>query len=147
MTCPFFITCLQNIFAVTDDNIQKGNAMHMKWTKLAAGEYESDNARFFITKDKDCWKLHDCKRPEMVHTYPEKSMADCKTRAESIIKNEQEAGGLLWNLLRQHFGHHVEIALYGDVEDPVSITLEDMDTHEIILDAGLYTIAAREDDE
>ena len=52
---------------------------------------------------------------------------------------------LLWDLLLQHKGHKVEIAVYGDAKDPMSVTLEDVDTHEIILDAEIYTICARED--
>lgn len=52
---------------------------------------------------------------------------------------------LLWDILKDHFGHKVEIAVYGDVDNPASVTLEDMDTNEIILDAELYTICARED--
>lgn len=52
---------------------------------------------------------------------------------------------LLWNLLKDHFGHKVEIAIYGDVNDPASVTLEDLDTNEIIIDAGIYTICGRED--
>ena len=52
---------------------------------------------------------------------------------------------LLWDLLKNHFGHKVEIAIYGDVDDPVSITLEDLDTNEIIIDAGIYIICGRED--
>ena len=50
----------------------------------------------------------------------------------------------LWDLLREHVGHSVEIAIYGDVDDPVSITLEDMDTNEVILDAELYTLIPKE---
>ena len=52
---------------------------------------------------------------------------------------------LLWNILKDHWGHKVEIAVYGDPEDPESVTLEDMDTDEVILDAEIYTICARED--
>ena len=50
----------------------------------------------------------------------------------------------LWDLLREHVGHSVEIAIYGDADDPVSITLEDMDTNEVILDAELYTLIPKE---
>ena len=57
-----------------------------------------------------------------------------------MIRND-----LLWNILKDHFGHTVEIAVYGDVDNPASITLEDMDTNEIILDAEYMTICARED--
>lgn len=52
---------------------------------------------------------------------------------------------LLWNILKEHFGHRVEIAIYGDIDDPACVTLEDMDTNEVILDAEIYTICARED--
>ena len=52
---------------------------------------------------------------------------------------------ILWELLKKHAGHNVEIALYGDPDNPASITLEDMETNEIILDAEIYTICARED--
>ena len=52
---------------------------------------------------------------------------------------------LLWNTLKDHIGHHVEITFYGDPDDPANIALEDMDTNEVILDAEIYTICARED--
>lgn len=52
---------------------------------------------------------------------------------------------LLWNILKKHFGHKVEIAIYGDPDNPANISLEDMDTGEVILDAEIYTICARED--
>ena len=51
----------------------------------------------------------------------------------------------LWNLLKEHAGHRVEIAVYGDPEDPESICLEDMDTNTVILDAELYTICVDEE--
>lgn len=52
---------------------------------------------------------------------------------------------LLWNILKEHAGHQVEIAIYGNPDDPADICLEDMDTNEVILDAADYTICARED--
>ena len=52
---------------------------------------------------------------------------------------------LLWDILKHHHGHHVYVALYGDSEDPVSVTLECEDCGCIVLDGGLYTICARED--
>ena len=54
---------------------------------------------------------------------------------------------LLWNTLLEHAGHKVEIAWYGDKDNPASVTLEDMRTNEVILDAELYTLAARDDGE
>ena len=50
---------------------------------------------------------------------------------------------MLWDKLKEHFGHTVEIAVYGEVDDPVDVCLEDLDTGEVILDAELYTLAAR----
>lgn len=58
---------------------------------------------------------------------------------------DEKMNNLLWEILKEHFGHKVEIAIYGDIDNPASITLEDMDTDTIILDAGIYTICARED--
>lgn len=52
---------------------------------------------------------------------------------------------LLWDLLLQHKGHKVEIAVYGKEDNPMSVTLEDVDTQEIILDAEIYTICVRDD--
>lgn len=52
---------------------------------------------------------------------------------------------LLWNALLAHRGHNVEIASYGDRNDIRSVTLEDLDTNEVILDAELYTLVARDD--
>ena len=52
---------------------------------------------------------------------------------------------LLWNILKEHIGHNVSIVFYGDPENPADICLEDEDTNEVILDAEIYTICARED--
>lgn len=52
---------------------------------------------------------------------------------------------LLWNTLIKHVGHTVEIAAYGDTDNPSSVTLEDLDTGEIILDAEIYTLCERSD--
>lgn len=49
---------------------------------------------------------------------------------------------LLWNKLAAHIGHDVEIVTYGNGMD---ICLECLDCGEIILDAELYTLCARED--
>lgn len=58
---------------------------------------------------------------------------------------DKKMNELLWNILKEHFGHKVEIAIYGDINDPANITLEDTDAGEVILDAEIYTICARED--
>lgn len=64
------------------------------------------------------------------------------------IKEKQDKRNmneLLWNILREHWGHKVEIAVYGDPDNPANVCLEDMDTNEVILDAELYTLIARDD--
>lgn len=45
------------------------------------------------------------------------------------------------------YGHKVSIQIYWDGETPMSVTLEDENTNEIVLDAELYTLKARDDAE
>lgn len=52
---------------------------------------------------------------------------------------------LLWDILKAHIGHDVHVVAYGDKDDPANISLECDDCNEIILDAEIYTICARED--
>ena len=52
---------------------------------------------------------------------------------------------ILWEELKKHIGHDVEIVCYGDKENPQNISLECNDCSEVIIDAELYTLAARED--
>lgn len=52
---------------------------------------------------------------------------------------------LLWDILKDHYGHHVQVSLYGDIDDPANVCLECEDCGEVILDAEIYTICARED--
>lgn len=52
---------------------------------------------------------------------------------------------LLWNTLYKHRGHKVVIATYGDLDNPADVCLECEDCSEVILDAELYTLCAREE--
>lgn len=52
---------------------------------------------------------------------------------------------LLWDILLAHAGHHVYVAAYGDPDDPEDVALECEDSGEVLFDAGLYTLAARND--
>lgn len=54
-------------------------------------------------------------------------------------------GKILWNELLAHRGHNIRIVSYGDPDDPVDVCLECEDCGEVILDAGIYTLCARED--
>ena len=58
---------------------------------------------------------------------------------------EFDYDNVLWEILLNHRGHHVVIASYGDADDPADVCLECEDCNEIVLDAGIYTICARED--
>lgn len=52
---------------------------------------------------------------------------------------------LLWDILKHHRGHKICIVSYGDYGNPANIALECDDCGEVILDAGINTICARED--
>jgi len=52
---------------------------------------------------------------------------------------------LLWDTLLAHWGHDVRIVKYGNPDDPADVCLECVDCNEVILDAELYTLCARED--
>ena len=52
---------------------------------------------------------------------------------------------LLWETLLKHKGHNVRIVTYGDPDDPADVCLECEDCGEVILDAEIYTLCARED--
>ncbi len=51
---------------------------------------------------------------------------------------------ILWNALLKHRGHNVSIVSYGDIDNPADVCLEREDCGEVILDAEIYTICARE---
>ena len=50
----------------------------------------------------------------------------------------------LWDILKEHAGHNISIVCYGDWNNPVDVCLEAEDTCEVILDAELYDIVAKE---
>lgn len=52
---------------------------------------------------------------------------------------------ILWNALKKHRGHKVNIVSYGDSDDPVDVCLECEDCDEVVLDAELYTLCTKED--
>ena len=59
---------------------------------------------------------------------------------------EFDYNNLLWDILRKHINHRVHIRAYGNYEIDHDICLECDDCGEVILDAGIYTICAREDE-
>lgn len=62
--------------------------------------------------------------------------------AETQWQRDEDA---LWNLLLKHRGHNVGIVSYGDPDNPADVCLECEDCGEVILDAELYTLSAREE--
>ena len=54
-------------------------------------------------------------------------------------KGDMEAENSLYELLKAHAGHTIEIAEYGD---GVNFALEDMDTNEVIFDTDCYDLVA-----
>lgn len=51
---------------------------------------------------------------------------------------------LLYELLKKHAGHTIEIAEYGDGEN---FSLEDVDTNEVIFDTDAYELIGRDDED
>ncbi len=64
----------------------------IKWKRIEPGEYESEDGRFYILKSWDRvygnhWKLLDREEADMYKgTYREKSLLDCKLKAEDLLK-------------------------------------------------------------
>ena len=48
----------------------------------------------------------------------------------------------LWKILEPHIGHRVEIVTYGNV----NISLEDLDTNEVILDTDIYELVGLDEE-
>lgn len=53
-----------------------------------------------------------------------------------------------WHVIdkKEHRGHKVDIVSYGDWDNPANVCLECEDCGEVVLDAEIYTLCAREDD-
>lgn len=56
-----------------------------------------------------------------------------------------DANMILWDALLKHRGHNVSIVSYGGIDDPIDVCLECEDCGEVILDAEMYTLCAREE--
>lgn len=59
------------------------------------------------------------------------------------MRNYMNNDMLLWNKLLEHRGHNISIVSYGDDDDPLDVCLECDECGEVILDAELYTLCAR----
>ena len=61
------------------------------------------------------------------------------------MERDFDFNNLMWDILTKHHSHHVYVARYGNTDSPQNICLECEDCGEVVLDAGIYTICARED--
>lgn len=114
--------------------------------------YDEDNARLKypikITHDPDA-VYEDCE-PSL--SDPDQGWLIVEDDTDFDEADDDEARydawreNLLWDALANHYGHHVEIVKYGsDENDPSDVCLECTDCNEVILDAEIYTLCARED--
>jgi len=69
-------------------------------------------------------------------------MNDVRTWDERFWEPDE----ILWNILFKHRTHKIEIATYGDWDNPQDMCLECVTCNQVILDAEIYTICAREDE-
>lgn len=58
---------------------------------------------------------------------------------------DENPNTMLWDILKKHRGHTVNIVSYGDWDNPQDICLECEDCGEVVLDAEIYTLYARDD--
>lgn len=67
----------------------------IKWIRIEAGEYKSEDSRFYIMKTwnrmyGNHWCLHDRKEVDYYKSlYLETSLMDCKLKAEAILSEEE----------------------------------------------------------
>lgn len=68
-----------------------------------------------------------------------------KEKYTSNKEKSYDMNMILWDELKKHRGHKVSIVSYGDWDNPEDICLECEDCGEVVLDAEIYTLCARED--
>ena len=66
-----------------------------------------------------------------------------KLRTEIKADEAKNQNTMLWNALLKRRNHKVSIVSYGDWNNPADVCLECEDCGEVILDAELYTLQAR----
>lgn len=57
--------------------------------------------------------------------------------------DDPKSADTLWDLLLRHKNHQVAVVTYGDSDNPADVCLECEDCSEVILDTGLYSLAAK----
>lgn len=100
--------------------------------------------------------LDDCEFQERMNLYgsdtidkpdwlawKEALLAEKESRATQRIKEDMDKETLLYQMLKKHVGHRIEITEYGD---GTNFSLEDTDTNEVIFDTDIYDLTGREKD-
>lgn len=72
--------------------------------------------------------------------WKEALLTEKESRAAKRIKEDIDKETLLYQLLKKHVGHHIEITEYGN---GINFSLEDMDTNELIFDTDIYDLKGR----
>lgn len=72
--------------------------------------------------------------------WKEALMKEKESRVSKRIKEDMDKETLLYQMLKKHSGHRIEITEYGD---GTNFSLEDMDTNEVIFDTDIYDLKGR----
>lgn len=97
--------------------------------------------------------LDDCEFQERMNLYgsdtidkpdwlawKEALLAEKESRVAQRIKEDMDKETLLYQMLKKHAGHRIEITEYGD---GTNFSLEDTDTNEVIFDTDIYDLKGR----
>lgn len=137
--CPFDILADEDLLEAHYDESGYGEYWHedrtVAFLKVIAPYVQPNSYLGFIGEDQSMWAYVFDGNGEFEYRVPELDWTCGAARND----------GLLAERLFKHFGHRVQIALYGDPKDPICVTLEDLDTNEIILDSEVYTLAPKKD--
>ena len=137
--CPFDLQADEDLLEAYYDESGYGEYWHedrtVAFLKTIAPYVQKDSYVGFIGEDQSMWSYVFDGQGGFEYRVPELDWTCGKNRDD----------GLLAERLLSHLGHRVQIALYGDPDDPICVTLEDLDTNEIVLDSEIYTLVPRKD--
>ena len=77
-------------------DLKEGFSSVIKWNKIEAGDYKSDDERFHIIKTwnrvyGNHWQLYDSNSTDYYKgLYQERTLLDCKLKAETILDRDNE---------------------------------------------------------
>lgn len=82
---------------------------------------------------------------EVYESYIKEQLTVLEEKYACNKEKSDDMNMILWNELKKHRGHKVSIVSYGDWDNPEDVCLECEDCGEVVLDAEIYTLCARED--